>query len=139
MRLEKSIGIWSREFSRDYTAAMSGLDRFVDYSKADFIGKAAALRELTVPPDRKLVTLVVDTDDADAAGYEPIWNDGQLVGFVTSGGYGHRVNASIAMGYVDKVAIEGAGEFEISILGERRPARLVAEALYDPSNSNSRQ
>ena len=139
MRLEKSIGIWSREFSRDYTAAMSGLDRFVDYSKADFIGKAAALRELTVQPDRKLVTLVVDADDADAAGYEPIWSDGQLVGFVTSGGYGHRVNASIAMGYVDKVAIEGAGEFEISILGERRPARLVAEALYDPSNSKSRQ
>jgi dimethylglycine dehydrogenase len=139
MRLEKSIGIWSREFSRDYTSAMSGLDRFVDYSKADFIGKAAASGELEVPPDRKLVTFVVDADNADAEGYEPIWSDGQLVGFVTSGGYGHRVNASIAMGYVDRVAIEGSGEFEISILGERRSARLVTEALYDPGNTNSRQ
>lgn len=139
MRLEKSFGIWSREFSRDYTAAMSGLDRFVDYSKADFIGKAAALREREVPPDRELVTLVVDADDADAADYEPIWSNGQLVGFVTSGGYGHRVNTSIAMGYVDKAAIEREGEFEISILGERRPARLVSEALYDPGNTNSQQ
>jgi dimethylglycine dehydrogenase len=139
MRLEKSIGIWSREFSRDYTAAMSGLDRFVDYTKANFIGKAAAKRELTEKPDRKLVTLVVDTENADAAGYEPIWAEGQLVGFVTSGGYGHRVKASIVMGYVDQAAIDGEGEFEISILGERRPARLVTEALYDPENIKSWQ
>ena len=137
MRLEKSIGIWSREFSRDYTAVMSGLDRFVDYSKAEFIGKAAAMRELTVPPDRKLVTFVVETDNADAAGYEPVWSGAQLVGFVTSGGYGHRVKASIAMAYVDQVAIEEEGEFEISILGERRPARLVADVLYDPKNIKS--
>lgn len=139
MRLEKSFGIWSREFSRDYTAAMSGLDRFVDYSKADFIGKAAATHELKVKPNRKLVTFVVDTDNADAGGYEPIWSNGQLVGFVTSGGYGHRVDASIAMGYVDQVAIEAAGDFEISILGERRPAKLVTAALYDPGNIKSRQ
>jgi len=139
MRLEKGFGIWSREFSCDYTAAMSGLDRFVDYSKADFIGKAAATRELTVKPKRKLVTFVVDTDNSDAAGYEPIWSDGELVGFVTSGGYGHRVEASIAMGYVDQDAIDAAGEFEISVLGERRPARLMTAALYDPGNTKSRR
>ena len=133
MRLEKSLGIWSREFSRDYTAAASRLDRFVAFEKEDFIGKAAAEKERAAPPDRVLVTFTVDADDADATGYEPIWFDDRFVGFVTSGGYGHRVNRSIAMGYVDRALALSSDVFQITILGERRPAHLAHEPLYDPT------
>ncbi len=137
MRLEKSYGIWSREFSRDYTPGMSGLDRFVDFGK-DFIGKAAALEEKNAPRGRVLVTFAVDADDADATGYEPVWHDGNYVGFVTSGGYGHRVDTSIAMAYIDRAVADKDEGFEVSILGQKRAARLAREPLYDPSGSRAR-
>jgi dimethylglycine dehydrogenase len=73
LRLEKAFGIWSREFSRDYTPRMSGLDRFVDYDKPGFIGRDAALRDRLSVPDKRLVTLSVESSQADAAGFEPIW------------------------------------------------------------------
>lgn len=138
MRLEKSYGIWSREFSRDYTPAMCGLDRFIDFTKPDFIGRSAALRERDARPTQQLVTFAVDATDADAAGYEPIWRNGEYVGFVTSGGFGHRVGTSIAMGYVQTDALAEDGAYEISILGERRPARIARGALYDPEGTLAR-
>lgn len=135
MRLEKSYGIWSREFSRDYTPLMSGLDRFIDFGKEEFIGREAALKEQDTGSERTLVTFAVDAIDADAVGYEPVWLDGEHIGFVTSGGYGHRVGTSIAMAYVDRTALEKGGTWEVSILGEKRPAKLALEPLYDPSAS----
>jgi dimethylglycine dehydrogenase len=84
------------------------------------------------------VTFAVDATDADAAGYEPIWRNGEYVGFVTSGGFGHRVGTSIAMGYVQTDALAEDGVYEISILGERRPARIARGALYDPEGTLAR-
>jgi dimethylglycine dehydrogenase len=138
MRLEKGIGIWSREFSRDYTSAESGLDRFVALDKGEFIGRAAAQAERESGPPRRLVSLAVEAADADAPSYEPIWRDGESVGFVTSGGYGHRVGHSIALGYVGSAALTGGGAFEVSVLGERRPARLLSEPAYDPAGERAR-
>jgi dimethylglycine dehydrogenase len=135
MRIEKSFGIWSREFSRDYTAAMCGLDRFIDFAKPVFIGREAALREREVPPSQILVTFTIDATDAEAAGYEPILRNDRYVGFTTSGAYGHRVGKSIAMGYIDRESAEANDGFEIPILGERRPAQLVNGMLYDPRNT----
>jgi dimethylglycine dehydrogenase len=132
MRLEKSVGVWSREYSRDTTPGASGLDRFVDFAKPDFIGRAAALAEREAGSSRTLATFVVDAKDADASGYEPILRDGQMVGYVTSGGYGHRTSQSIALGYIDRAAARHTEGFVIPILGDPRPARLVPEPLYDP-------
>lgn len=134
MRLEKGFGIWSREFSRDYGADEAGLGRFVDYDKAQFLGKDAALRERDNRSARTLVTLAVDTAGCDAAGYEPIWSGDKMVGFVTSGGYGHRVGSSVAMGYVDREIAASGAAIEVTVLGERRPARVALEPLYDPAN-----
>lgn len=138
MRLEKGYGVWSREFSRDYRTADSGLDRFVDFSKPDFIGREAALKERETPSQKTLVTLEVDAGDADAAGYEPIWSGDKMVGFVTSGGYGHRIGRSVAMGYVDRDILASGSPLEVSVLGERRVARVAAEPLYDPTNVRAR-
>jgi dimethylglycine dehydrogenase len=138
LRLEKSFGIWSREFSRDYTPRMTGLSRFVDYSKGDFIGRAAALEDRDSTPERVLVTLDIDADRADAAGYEPIYRGREYVGYVTSGGYGHCVGKSLAMGYVSAGVAAASGELSVTLLGESRPARLVPQTLIDPGGARMR-
>ena len=75
------------------------LDRFIAFKKNDFIGRDAALAERETPPPRRLCTFVVEAEDADVWADEPIWKDGKVVGFVTSGGYAHHVGASIALGW----------------------------------------
>jgi len=138
LRLEKSFGIWSREFSRDYTPRMTGLSRFLDYDKPEFVGRAAALEDRDRTPERVLVTMELDADRADAAGYEPIFRGRDYVGYVTSGGYGHCVGKSLAMGYISAAEAAAAGEFNVTLLGESRPARLVPRALIDPEGARMR-
>jgi dimethylglycine dehydrogenase len=138
LRLEKSFGIWSREFSRDYTPRMAGLDRFIAYERPGFIGRDAALKERDTTPTRRLVTLAVDATNADASGYEPIYCGSNLVGFVTSGGYGHCAQTSLAMGYVDTAVLETDETFSVAVLGEARPCRLLAEPLIDPTGARMR-
>jgi len=136
LRLDKSFGSWMREFKPDYTPGETGLDRFVAYDKAaDFIGKAAALAEREQGSDRRLCTFEVDARDADAVAWEPIWHDGEVVGYITSGGYSHYARKSIAFGFLPTgLATEGR-RVEIEILGEMIPARLYSKPLFDPDNS----
>jgi dimethylglycine dehydrogenase len=99
LRLDKWFGSWGREFSPDYTPAETGLDRFIAWNKpADWIGKAAALKEKAEGPKRKLVPIIVDAKDADVVAWEPIWLDGAVVGWCTSGGYSHWTGKSVAHG-----------------------------------------
>jgi len=138
LRLEKSVGIWSREFSRDYTPRMCGLDRFVAYDKPDFIGREAAIRDRAQVPDKQLVTLLVDACDADAAGYEPIWQDGRMIGFTTSGGYGHCADLSLAMGYIQSAFLGSPEPLSVTILGDERPCRVLTSAAVDPTGARMR-
>jgi dimethylglycine dehydrogenase len=139
LRLEKSFGAWLREFKPDYTPLETGLDRFVSYKKpADFIGKTAALAEKAQGAKRKLCTFVVDTDDVDVWADEPIWKDGQVVGFVTSGGYAHFAEKSVAIGFLPVEMIEEGVQVEIEILGEMYKAIRITEALFDPKNERMR-
>jgi dimethylglycine dehydrogenase len=96
-------------------------------------------------PNRRLVAFVVepDPDDpADVIGDEPVWHDGKVVGWITSGGYGHHVKQSIALGYVptELSTPDGprGGGFEIEIIGRRLPARLQPEPLFDPQGLRMR-
>jgi dimethylglycine dehydrogenase len=135
LRLDKSFGSWMREFKPDYTPLETGLDRFVAYDKAaEFIGKAAALAEKEQGVTRKLCTFEVDARDADAVAWEPIWHDGAVVGYVTSGGYSHYAQKSIAFGFLPLELIEEGRQVEIEILGEMIPARLYTAPLFDPNN-----
>ncbi len=139
LRLEKSFGIWSAEFTQDRTPAMTGMDRWIDWQKEDFVGREAAIAERDGGgPDQIMVTLEVESDDADASGYEPVWNDGNLVGFVTSGGYGHTLNKSFAMAMVDREsAVEGT-EVSVHIVGVEKKARVIAPSPYDPAGQAMR-
>jgi len=143
LRLDKSFGSWLREFKPDYTPAETGLDRFVSYNKpAEFIGKAAALKEKAEGPKRRLCTFVIDTDpetlDADVHADEPIWVGDEVVGFVTSGGYAHHSGASVALGFLPVELIEDGRKVVIEILGERHEAHLVSEPLFDPQGERMR-
>ena len=141
MRLEKNFPTWFRELRPIYGPFEAGLERFVDLSKNDFIGRERAAKEKDAPT-LKRVTFVVDADDADVIGDEPIWHDGAVVGWVTSGGYGHFVDASLAQGYIPaglaNGASDGNGAFEIEIIGERRPATIQPEPLFDPEGLRMR-
>jgi dimethylglycine dehydrogenase len=139
MRLEKGFGTWAREFRPIYGPYEAGLGRFVDLNKGDFIGRAAALKdkERGGGPLR-LVSFSVAAADADASGDEPIWHDGRVVGAVTSGGYGHSAQASIALGYVPAELAGTSAGFEVEILGARRAARRLDGAAFDPQGLRMR-
>jgi dimethylglycine dehydrogenase len=139
MRLEKNWPTWYRELRPIYGPFEAGLDRFIDLKKNDFIGREAAAEEKASGGKLRRVTFIVDADDADVLGDEPIWHDGKVIGWVTSGGYAHHVDRSLAQGYVPREMAENGGDgFEIEILGERRAARIQGEPLFDPEGARMR-
>ncbi|MBR9862323.1 MAG: FAD-dependent oxidoreductase [Rhodobacteraceae bacterium] len=139
LRLDRFFGSWNAEFSPDYTPAETGMDRFVSYDKpADFIGKQAALAERANGPARKLCTFEVDPLDADVNAYEPIWLNGEVIGFCTSGGYSHHAQKSVAFGFVPSNRITEDLQVEIEILGQMRPANRITTQLFDPEMARMR-
>ncbi len=133
LRLEKSFGIWSAEFSQLYTPGMTGMDRWIDWDKGDFVGRAKALEERDSGGSAQtIVTLEVDAQDADASGYEPVWRSGERVGFITSGGYGHTLGKSYALAMINRDCIEEGTELTVHVVGVERPAKVVVASPYDP-------
>ena len=139
LRLDKHFGSWGAEFCPDYTPAETGMDRFIAWSKdADFIGRAAAQAQRDSGPARRLLTFEVEADDADVVAYEPIWLDGAVVGFCTSGGYSHHLGKSIAFGFVPSDKITNNLAVEIEILGQMRPARRIIAPEFDADGARMR-
>ncbi|QEN87946.1 FAD-dependent oxidoreductase [Labrys sp. KNU-23] len=137
LRLEKGYGSFNKDFRPDYTPAETGLDLFIDFRKEGFTGRDAAMAERERGPKRRLAVLEVDTG-TEVIGYEPILKDGKVVGHVTSGGYGHYVGKSLAIGYVKSEYHEDGAAFAIDIFGEDRPAILRAAPLHDPNGGRLR-
>ncbi len=138
-RLEKSFGIWSAEFTQGYTPGMTGMDRWISWDKGDFLGRAAALAERDGNgPAQVQVTLEVDALDADASGYEPVWADGEKVGFVTSGGYGHYTGKSLAMALVNRDRAAVGTALSVHVVGAERPAKVIEPSPYDPQGKAMR-
>ena len=139
LRLDKFFGSWLSEFSPDYTAAETGLDRFISFKKnVAFIGRAAAEAERVNGPARQLCAFEVDATDADVSAYEPIWLDGKVQGFCTSGGYSHFAGKSIALGFVPTDRAAEGLKVDIEILGQLRPATLITKPLFDADGTRMR-
>ena len=139
LRLDKFFGSWLSEFSPDYTAAETGLDRFISFKKdTDFIGRKPAEDERDSGPARQLAAFEVEAEDADVQGYEPIWLDGSVQGFCTSGGYSHFAGKSIALGFLPTERITEGLAVEIEILGQMRPAKLITTPLFDADGARMR-
>ncbi len=139
LRLDKFFGSWLREFSPDYTAAETGLDRFMSFKKnAPFIGRAAAEAERDAGAARMLCAFEVQTEDADVIAYEPIWIDGTVQGFCTSGGYSHWTGKSIALGLIPRDLAQDGLAVEIELLGRMCPATLITTPLFDADGARMR-
>ncbi len=140
LRIEKGYRAWKGDLSTDYSLLEGGLERFVKLDKPqDFRGKAAILNEKQQGPKKSFVTLIVDAGDADAPYMSCIWHDGQIVGETTSGAWGYRVNASVALGMVrPDLAVPGT-ELEVEIYGQKRRAVVQEDQpLWDPENERLR-
>ncbi len=178
MRLEKNFPTWFRELRPIYGPFEAGMDRFVKLSKNDFIGREAAAKEHASGGKLRRVSFIVEAQDADVMGDEPVWakvgskdyatidpphgygaprfspdgrdmagpsdprvdGDWRVVGWITSGGYAHFVEKSMAQGYIPKELAQYTSDtmFEIEILGHRCPARIQIDPPFDPSGSKMR-
>jgi dimethylglycine dehydrogenase len=132
LRLEKGYGSFNKDFRPDYTPGETGLDRFIDFGKPAFTGRAAALAERSAGPRRRFVVLEVASRDADVVGYESILREGTPVGYVTSGAFGHCIGKSLAAGYVPAALAREGEALTIDILGEMCTATVRLQPLYDP-------
>ena len=132
MRLEKGWGVWTLEFRPDFDAVESGMDAFINWKK-DFVGKAATETAKAAGPKRKLVTMTIDVDGIDVTGDEAILKDGAAIGYISSGGYAHRAQRSMAMGYVSTEHAEPGTQVQVEILGEFFKAEIQGAPIYDPT------
>jgi len=135
LRIEKGYRAWKGDLSTDYTLLEGGLDRFINWDK-DFPGKPALLAERDRGPKKRFVTLKVDAGASDAPYMSTIWHEGAVVGETTSGAWGYRVGASLALGYIRPDLAREGQRVEVEIYGERRPATVQADGpLWDPANT----
>ncbi|HHZ09166.1 MAG TPA: FAD-dependent oxidoreductase [Rhizobiales bacterium] len=137
LRLEKGYRAWKQDLSTDYTILQGGLERFVKWDKPAFKGKAALENERQQGVRKRFATLVIDNPGpCDAPYMSTVWHDGAIVGETLSGGWGHRVDRSIALGMVRADLAEPGTEVEIEIFGERFPATVQEDRpLWDPQNA----
>ncbi len=138
LRMEKGYRGWGAELTNEITMIEADMERFVNYDKGEFVGRAALLKRKQEGVAMSLVYLTVEADDAEAMGNEPVLVGDRVVGVTTSGGYGHAVGKSLAFAYVEPALAAPGSELEIVILGESRRATVVAEPLYDPQNERMR-
>lgn len=138
MRLEKGYRAWKSDLISEYTPYEAGLARFIRLDKGDFEGREVLRSLAKAAPNRKFVSMVIDTNLAPAHPGDSILQGDRVVGTVTSAGWGHRIKKNIALGYVDVVAASLGTPLVIEILGEHYNATIVEECLYDPQNQRMR-
>ena len=140
LRLEKGYRAWKQDLSTDYTVLQGGLERFVKWDKPDFRGKAALANEKQQGVKKRFVTLVVENPgECDAPYMATLRHDGRIVGETLSGGFGHRVDKSIALGMIRADLAEPGTAIEIEIFGDRFKAVVQKdEPLWDPKNERLR-
>jgi len=140
LRLEKGYRVWSSDITPEETPDMAGLGFAVRIDKTGgFIGQSAlrAAREAG-PPSRRLRCLVLDDPRSIALGNEPVRVDGQVVGRVTSGGFGYAVERSIAYAYLPVTHAGFGTRVEVDVFGTWVGGAVTREPLYDPGNERVR-
>lgn len=133
MRLEKGYLAWKSEMNVHHTPLETNIAWTVKVDK-EFIGKSGIVKQQAEGIAQKLVCLAVEAEDSDPWGYNPIYNGDQLVGMTSSGGYGHRTETSIALGYIPPELATTGTQLEVEVLGKKLPAQVVRMPLYDPKN-----
>jgi glycine cleavage system aminomethyltransferase T len=132
LRLEKGYLYWSADLSPEVTPLEAGLGFCVAFDKGDFLGREALLRQRQAGVSRKLCGFSVD-GFAPFFGGEAILREGKVIGLTTSGGYGHCLGKTLALGYLPLEHLE-ARDFTIEAFGRSYDALRGPRTLYDPAN-----
>ncbi len=138
LRMEKAYKGWGADLTGEVTMAEAAMERFVSPKKSDFTGSAALQQRQQDGITTKCVYMEIEASDADAGGGEPVYADDRVVGVTTSGGFGHVTGKSLAFAYVEPDCAAPGMELKIEILGDRRPARVLGEPVWDPANDRIR-
>ncbi|MEQ8345657.1 MAG: FAD-dependent oxidoreductase [Sneathiellaceae bacterium] len=144
-RLEKGFRHWGHDIGDEDTPLEAGLDFAVAIDrKPDFIGRDALLRQRDAGVTRRLVQFRLQDPEPLLYHNEPIWRDGRIAGYLTSGGYGHSLGAAVGMGYLHDgggpvdPGFVAAGTYEIEIAGRRFPAAASLRPFHDPAGRRMR-
>ncbi|MDA9176028.1 FAD-dependent oxidoreductase [Alphaproteobacteria bacterium] len=132
MRLEKGYLHWKSDLLTEFDPFETGLDRFVDMSKQEFVGKQALQARVDAGPQRKLVSLQLDTNHAAAHGGASVMVADKVVGTVTSGDWGYRTKMNLAYAFVEPGLTADGTQLAIDVLGQVVPARVIKSGPYDP-------
>jgi len=131
MRLEKGYAMWGHDLTIEFSLLEANLSWFAKLDKGEFEGREALINEKAAGLEYQLCLLTLDSTDVDASvGMEPVYAGDQLVGQVTSGGYGHRIEKSLALAYIRTDSLDA--ELEVKVLGRKYPAQIAKGPLYDP-------
>ena len=139
-RIEKAYRHWGHDLTDEDTPVEAGLTFAVRFDKNQpFIGRDALLRQREEGVTKRLVQFALEDPAPLLYHNEPIFRDGEVVGYLSSGNYGHALGRAIGLGYVRRE--EGvdadfikAGSYEIEVAGERVPATASLRPLYDPKS-----
>jgi glycine cleavage system T protein len=146
LRMEKGYRHWGHDVTTDETPLEAGLGFAVAWTKPEgFIGRDALLAQKERGLHKRLVQFALVDPNKLLYHNEPIWRDGVIVGSITSGMYGHTIDASLGMGWVSGAEGGNAdrdyvlkGSYEIEVAAERVPARASLQPWYDPASARVR-
>jgi dimethylglycine dehydrogenase len=138
MRMEKGYLHWKADIVTEFDPFETGLERLVGMEKAEFIGREALLTRRASGPQRRLVTLAIQSRDAPAHGGASVMVDGAVKGTVTSGDWGHRLGMNLAYAFVDPALATPGTQVTIDIIGRLTPAEVIPPGPYDPDHANVR-
>ncbi len=139
LRMEKGYRHWGHDVADEDTPFEAGLGFAVRLNKDAFLGREVLLKQHHNGVKKRIVQFALEDPEALLYHNEPIWRDNEIVGFITSGMFGHTLGAAIGLGYVnhaDGVTLEyiQSGHYEIEVAGGRIPARASLRPFYDPEN-----
>ncbi len=135
MRMEKSFLHWKADLITEFDPYETGLSRFVKLDKGDFIGRDALVQRQADGPRRKLVTLRINANDAPAHPGASLMQQDRVVGTITSGAYGHRVDLNLAYAFVMPDQAEIGRVMQANLSGDLASAEVIASSPYDPTFS----
>jgi glycine cleavage system aminomethyltransferase T len=136
LRLEKGYRSWGTDMTTEHDPVSAGLEFAVRMDKGDFIGRAALS---TVAKQRRLTCLTLDDPAAVVMGKEPVYAGGAPVGYVTSASYGYTIGRTVAYAWLPAALSVPGTTVDVEYFGERLPATVAAEPLFDPKMERIRR
>jgi 4-methylaminobutanoate oxidase (formaldehyde-forming) len=140
LRIEKGYRHWGHDITDEDTPIEAGLGFVVNFKKdVNFHGRDILLRQKQEGVKKRLVMFALEDNNALLYHNEPIWRNDHIVGYITSGMFGHTLGTSIGLGYVNHHELVTAdyvksGNYEIEVAGERIPAQASLRPFYDPQS-----